>query len=175
MTRQHIRVVGLLAIAVAAWTAQVSGQFGAKNGQWRSYAGDSGSTKYTPLDQITRENVSNLRIAWRRPAVDPSLTARDPSLRFSNNFRATPLMVDGVLYSPNGIGLTEAFHPGTGKTLWVQEPFPDEPAQGLRGDSARGVTEWSDGNERRLFVVRGEYLIALDARTGKPLTAFGDN
>ena len=84
-------------------------------------------------------------------------------------------MIDGVLYSPNGIGLVEAFHPGTGKTLWVQEPFPDEPAQGLRGDSARGVSQGSDGNQRRLFVIRGEYLIALDARTGKPVTSFGDN
>ena len=61
-------------------------------------------------------------------------------------------MIGGVLYSPNGIGLVEAFHPGTGKTLWVQEPFPDEPGQGLRGDSARGVAYWSDGSDRRLFV-----------------------
>src|SRR5438128_8753322 len=106
MTRQPTRVVGLftiaIAVAVAVWTVQVSAQYGTKNGQWRSYAGDSGSTKYAPLDQITRENVSNLRIVWRRPAVDPSLAARDPSLRFSNNFRSTPLMVNGVLYSPTG-------------------------------------------------------------------------
>ncbi|PYR87606.1 MAG: hypothetical protein DMF84_31195, partial [Acidobacteria bacterium] len=90
------------------------------------------------------------------------------------NFRATPLMIDGVLYSPNAIGLVEAFHPGTGKTIWVQEPFRDEPGQGLRGDSTRGVTYWTDGAERRLFLVRGEYLIALDPRTGKLLTSFGD-
>jgi quinoprotein glucose dehydrogenase len=170
MTRQHIRVVGLLAIAVAAWTAQVSGQFGAKNGQWRSYAGDSGSTKYTPLDQITRENVSNLRIAWRRPAVDPSLTARDPSLRFSNNFRATPLMVNGVLYSPNGIGLTEAFNPATGTTIWVQEPIESKE---LRGDSTRGVAYWTDGKDERILVQRGEYLYALNAKTGKTYPDFG--
>ena len=76
-------------------------------------------------------------------------------------------MIDGVLYSPNGIGLVEAFHPGTGKTLWVQQPFRRRAGRGLRGDSTRGVAYWTDGSERRLFVIRGEYLIALDPRTGK--------
>src|SRR5206468_6245956 len=138
-------------------------------GEWTRYGGDPGSTKYAPLDQIDKSNVSQLRIAWQRPAVDSSISTRVPEFSYSHNFRATPLMIDGVLYSPNGIGLVEAFHPGTGKTLWVQEPFPDEPGQGLRGDSARGVTYWSDGTQRRLYLVRGEYLIALDARTGKPV------
>jgi quinoprotein glucose dehydrogenase len=162
-------------LGIVLATAFGAAQQGTRGGEWTRYGGDSGSTKYAPLDQINKGNVSQLRVAWRRPAVDASISSRVPDFSYSNNFRATPLMIDGVLYSPNGIGLVEAFHPGTGKTLWVQEPFPDEPVQGLRGDSARGVTEWSDGNERRLFVVRGEYLIALDARTGKPLTSFGDN
>ena len=83
-------------------------------------------------------------------------------------------MISGVLYSPNGVGLVEAFHPGTGKTLWVQEPFADQGPAGFRGTSARGVVPWADGSDRRLFVVRGEYLIALDVATGKPVTAFGE-
>ena len=164
-----------VSLGVVLATAVGAAQQGARGGQWASYGGDSGSTKYAPLDQINKGNVSQLRVAWRRPAVDTSISSKFPDLTHSNNFRATPVMIDGVLYSPNGIGLVEAFHPGTGKTLWVQEPFPDEPAQGLRGDSARGVSPWSDGNQRRLFVIRGEYLIALDARTGKPVTSFGDN
>jgi quinoprotein glucose dehydrogenase len=165
-------LVGLVVIlAMSSGAAQQ----GTRGGEWTRYGGDPGSTKYSPVDQINKGNVSQLRVAWRRPAVDPSISSKVPDFSHSNNFRATPLMIDGVLYSPNGIGLVEAFNPGTGKTLWVQEPFPDEPAQGLRGDSERGVTYWSDGTERRLFVVRGEYLIALDARTGKPQTAFGDN
>ena len=124
--------------------------------------------------RINKDNVSRLRIAWRRPAVDPSISSKVPDFSYSGNFRATPLMIGGVLYSPNGIGLVEAFHPGTGKTLWVQEPFPDEGAQGLRGDSSRGVAYWADGIDRRLFVIRGEYLIALDPATGKPVAAFGE-
>ena len=68
------------------------------NGEWRSYSGDPGSTKYAPLDQINRANVKSLRIAWRRPAVDPLLSGKDPKLQIPNNFRATPLMIGGVLY-----------------------------------------------------------------------------
>src|SRR5437764_109725 len=159
-------------LAIVLATALGAAQHGTRGGEWTRYGGDPGSTKYAPLDQINKDNVSQLRVAWRRPAVDSSITAKAVDFSYSNNFRATPLMIDGVLYSPNGIGLIEAFHPETGKTLWVQTPFPDEPAQGLRGDSARGVAQRSDGNERRLFAVRGEYLIALDTRTRKPVTAF---
>ncbi|MEQ1908441.1 MAG: pyrroloquinoline quinone-dependent dehydrogenase, partial [Vicinamibacterales bacterium] len=164
----------LVGVAIVVCTALGSAQQGARSGEWTRYGGDSGMTKYAPLDQINRTNISQLRLAWRRPSVDASVMSKAPDLSYSNNFRATPLMIGGVLYSPNGIGLVEAFHPGTGKTLWVQQPFPDEPAQGLRGDSARGVAFWSDGGSRRLFVIRGEYLIALDLATGAPLNSFGE-
>ena len=161
--------VALLMGAVVAWAQQ-----GARGGEWARYGADAGTTKYAPLDQVDKQNVSRLRIAWQRPAVDPSITTRVPDLTYSGNFRATPVMIGGVLYSPNGVGLVEAFHPGTGKTLWVQEPFADQGPAGFRGTSARGVVPWADGSDRRLFVVRGEYLIALDVATGKPVTAFGD-
>jgi quinoprotein glucose dehydrogenase len=164
----------LVGVAIVLGTAVAAAQQGARGGEWTRYGGDAGTTKYAPLDQINKDNVSRLRVAWRRPAVDANVSSRVPDFSYSNNFRATPLMTGGLLYSPNGIGLVEAFHPGTGKTLWVQEPFPDDPGQGLRGDSARGVAYWTDGTERRLFVIRGEYLIALDPGTGKPLTTFGE-
>ena len=163
-----IAIVVLMGAAVA-WAQQ-----GARGGEWARYGADAGTTKYAPLDQIDKQNVSRLRIAWQRPAVDPSITARVPDLNYSGNFRATPVMIGGVLYSPNGVGLVEAFHPGTGKTLWVQEPFADQGPAGFRGTSARGIAPWADGSDRRLFVVRGEYLIALDAATGKPVTGFGE-
>ena len=168
------RVSVWVGLAIVAATTVGTAQQGARGGQWRSHSGDLGSTKYAPLDQIARDNVSRLRIAWRRPAVDGSLTDKAPDLSFSNDFRATPLMIDGVLYSPNGIGLVEAFHPGTGKTLWVQQPFPDDATRGLRGDSTRSVAYWTDRDERRLFVIRGENLIALDPANGRPVTTWGD-
>lgn len=64
-------------------------QKGAVGGEWRAHSGDLGSTKYAPLDQITRDNVARLRIAWRRPSVDVSLRNRMPPDRtFSGEFRA---------------------------------------------------------------------------------------
>jgi quinoprotein glucose dehydrogenase len=162
-------------VAVLLGTAVLAAQQGARGGEWTRYGADAGTTKYSPLDQINKDNVSQLRVAWRRPGVDPSISSKaGADFSYSGNFRATPLMIGGVLYSPNGIGLVEAFHPGTGGTIWVQDPFPDEGAQGLRGDSSRGVTYWAEGTEKRLFVVRGEYLIALDPASGKPVTAFGE-
>ena len=161
-------------LGIVATTGIGLAQQGTAQGEWTRYGGDPGSTKYAPLDQINKTNVSGLRIAWRRPAVDPSISSRVPGFSYSTNFRSTPLMIGGVLYSPNGIGLVEAFNPATGRTIWVQQPFPDEPAQGLRGDSTRGVTYWTDGTERRLYVVRGEYLIALDLRSGQPIPSFGE-
>jgi quinoprotein glucose dehydrogenase len=171
MTVRSILIGG----AVVLGTAVLVAQQGTGGGQWPRHWGDAGATKYSPLDQINSSNVSQLRIAWRRPGVDASITAKAPDVAYASNFRPTPLMIDGVLYSPNAIGLVEAFHPGTGKTIWVQEPFADEGAQAYRGDSSRGAAYWTDGKERRLFVIRGEYLIALDARTGQPLAQFGQS
>src|SRR4029453_1176112 len=174
MSRTDFRCVVLRVISVVAGAAAIIvclvipliAQRGATGGEWRSHGGDPASTKYAPLDQITKANVSQLRIAWRRPAVDPSLARDMPNFSFSHDFRATPLMVGGVLYSSNGVGLVEAFNPGTGATLWGQQPFSDEPERGVRGNSTRGIAYWSADNDRRLFVIRGEFLIALDPGTG---------
>ncbi len=167
------RTLAAVGVALAVGGTLASAQQGARGGEWLRYGGDAGTTRYAALDQINKDNVGRLRVAWRRAAVDPAISSRVPDFSSSGNFRVTPLMFGGVLYAPNGVGLVEAFHPGTGRTMWVQEPFPDEGAQGLRGDSSRGVTYWANGGDRRLFVVRGEHLIALDPATGKPVPAFG--
>ena len=139
MSTRSFKLAGV-GMAVLMGAAVAWAQQGARGGEWARYGADAGITKYAPLDQIDKQNVSRLRIAWQRPAVDPSVTARVPDLSYSGNFRATPVMIGGVLYSPNGVGLVEAFHPGTGKTLWVQEPFADQGPAGFRGTSSRGIT-----------------------------------
>ena len=159
----------LLVIVMSSATA-VSAQ--TRDGEWRAYSGDPGSTKYSPLDQIDKTNVTTLRVAWRRPAIDPGLIKRYGAPQISNNFRATPLMINGVLYSPNAVGLVEAFEAGSGRTIWIQEPPPGR--DGLRGDSTRGLSYWRNGDDERLFVQRGESLIALNARTGRPYSDFGE-
>ena len=58
-------------LAFVSVVTHPAAQSGARGGEWRWHGGDPGSTKYAPLDQINKDNVSTLRIAWRRPAVDP--------------------------------------------------------------------------------------------------------
>src|SRR6185503_10893930 len=141
-----------------------------KSGEWRFYSGDNGSTKYSPLDQINKSNVASLKIAWRRPQIEPSLL-KGATIRPLNNFRSTPIMVDGVVYASNGIGLAEAFDPETGKTLWVQDPSGD----GLRGSANRGVAYWGQGADARVITFRGPYLYALNPKTGERISTFGSN
>ena len=139
----------LLACAVGAsllYVSATSAQHGAVGGEWREYSGDSGASKYSPLDQIDRTNVARLRIAWRRPALDAAVLAQSPRLRAASTFRSTPLMVGGVLYASNGVGFVEAFDAGTGKTLWVEPPLDDGPT-GYRGASTRGIGYWQSGND----------------------------
>ncbi|MBL4821764.1 MAG: PQQ-binding-like beta-propeller repeat protein [Gammaproteobacteria bacterium] len=149
-------------------------QFGASNGDWQAYGADQGATKYTPLSRIDATNVNDLRVVWRRPSLDPYYLALNPEQRSSRNYVAAPVIAGGRAYIPNSVGLVEAFDPGTGETLWVQEPIGG--AEGLRGGTAtRGVAYWSEGAEARVLVQRSTYLYALDPETGKPIPGFGDN
>jgi len=177
MDRRVLLTAGLAALLLASaiGCSRQGSSSGFTDVEWRAYAGDRGSTKYAPLDQINKDNVAQLQIAWRRPAVDSSFVQKKPDVYVPRDFRATPLMINGTLFSPNGIGLVEAFQPATGRTIWVQQPFADEREQGLAGDSTRSVAYWTDGSEGRIFVIRGEYLIALDPNTGQPITSWGDS
>ncbi|MBT6057734.1 MAG: PQQ-binding-like beta-propeller repeat protein, partial [Gammaproteobacteria bacterium] len=107
-----------------------------------------------------------------RPALDQYYTDLNPDQRFSANLIAAPIVKNGVGYYPNGVGLVEAFNPGTGETIWVQEPPGG--ADGLPGAPTRGVAYWSEGEDRRILVQRGTYLYALNADTGESILSFGN-
>ncbi len=141
---------------------------------WPYWGGTKAFNRYSPADQINASNVSELEVAWRRPAVDRSITSAYPRLRVSGNLRATPIYVDGVLYLSNGIGLATAIDPSSGDTLWIQSP-DEETFENIRGTGTRGVEYWTNGSEERLFSVRQGKLYALDADTGNKIEAFGDD
>jgi quinoprotein glucose dehydrogenase len=164
-------LVLLLALSLTS-PSQLFAQTGAIDGEWQAYGGDIGSTKYTPLDQIDASNIDQLQIAWRRPALDSFYTDLNPNQRFSNNYVAAAIINDGIAYIPNGVGLVEAFNPGTGETLWVQQPPGG--LEGLPGAPTRGAAFWSDGDNTRVFSQRGTYLYALDAKTGEADADFGN-
>src|SRR5262245_38487250 len=90
-------------------------------GEWRVYASDAASSKYSPLTQIDASNVSKLRVTWRWSSVDNDLMKRRPDLKPGPN-ESTPLMVGGVLYTSTGLGQVAALAAATGKRLWVHNP-----------------------------------------------------
>ena len=165
----YVRSVSIAALFVAA-SVLLSGQTGVTNGEWPHWGGDLASTKYSPLDQINRDNVKNLRVAWRWKSEN-----HGPRPQF--NMEATPLMVGGVLYTtagfrPNVVAIDAA----TGETLWVYR-F-DEAERGDRAPRSvsRGVEHWTDGKQSRIILItRGYQLVSLDAKTGIPDPAFGKN
>src|SRR5438477_2741969 len=135
-------------------------------GEWRSYSGDNGSTRYAPLDQITRENVKDLQVAW--------------SWKFDNfgggTSETTPLMVNGVLYFTVGPRRNVvAVNPGTGETLWTWRADEGERFEKAPRKVGRGVAYWTDGTNARIITVTpGFQLFALDAKTGIPVHDFGN-
>jgi glucose dehydrogenase len=144
--------------------------------EWRYFGGDKAFTRYSPLDQINRDNVRNLRIVWRRPAVSDELTQAFPDLRVNSYLRSTPIIIDGRLYTQNAHGLVVAFDGESGKTVWEQEMFA-RTREEADGSATRGVDYWrggADNADKRVFAIRGEYLYALNAETGKPVPGFGD-
>src|SRR5438477_3728543 len=158
-----------ISCVILAATAPVLGQTGAKNGEWPTYGGDLGHTRYAPLDQITAANFDKLEIAWRFKT--DSLGPRP-----EYQFESTPLMVKGIVYSTAGTRrAVVALDAATGELLWVHgEHEGERGAAAPRQLSGRGLAYWSDGREERIvYVTPGYRLIALDAKTGVPIPSFG--
>ena len=158
-------MIGLLGAAPAPWATSTLKAY--DPGTWAFWGGDSGQTRYAPLDQINAKTVSRLKIAWR-------WTAENSGGAASNNYKSTPLMIDGVLYVPWLNHGAAAIDAGTGKTIWTFEPQPIDIGGGAPTLAPRSLAYWTDGKEKRLFhnSLDGR-IIAIDAKTGKPAPGFG--
>jgi quinoprotein glucose dehydrogenase len=144
---------------------------------WPQYGRNQEGTRYTPLDQINRDNVAYLRKAWEYHTGDFSDGSDG---RPETTFQATPILVDGVLYLATVYGRVIALNPETGAELWNYDPRIDATVK--RGEYAnRGVTYWRAADpvqgracERRILVATVDArLIALDAARGTPCPDFG--
>ena len=155
-------------------TRPASAQQGAST-EWRAYGGQPEGTKYSPLDQIDAGNVNDLRIAWRWRSVDYDLVDDNPDLRFNHTLLGTPLKVGDQLLMSTNLGQAAGIDPATGETLWSYRAL-DDGAGRPRGGSTRGVGYWHDPglDDERIFLVSGERLVALDAKTGNPIREFGE-
>lgn len=126
--------------------------------EWKEYLGGPDRNHYSTLNQITPENVSNLKVAWTYSTPD------------SGQMQVNPIIVDGVLYGVTSSVQAFALDAATGKEIWM---FGDK----LKNfaSTSRGVAYWSEGNDKRILHTIGQNLYAIDATTGKPIPTFGDN
>jgi quinoprotein glucose dehydrogenase len=151
---------------------------GRPEGDWPFYGHDAGGMRYSPLAQITRQNVPSLAVAWTFHTGDVSAGGNGVQ---RSGFEATPLAVDGTLYLTTGFNRVIALDPETGAQRWSFDPLVDR--QGDYGDGLinRGAATWLDEERaagaacrRRVFeATQDARLIALDAATGSPCADFG--
>src|ERR1700749_1726011 len=158
----------------AAMAALVTGGALAQTGEnvdWPSYGADLAASHYRPLDQINASNFSKLEVVWRFKTDN---IGNRPEFKLEG----TPLEVGGVVYttagSRRGVIALDAV---TGELLWGHgEHEGARGGSGPRQLSGRGLSYWTDGREARiLYVTPGYRLVALDARTGRPVEGFGEH
>lgn len=156
-------------VAVAVLTAGLSFSSGAQeprtargDADWPMYRRDLAGTGYSPLQQINLQNVANLAPSW-------TFRIQSNTGGANVNSQATPIVIDGVMYFP-GRDRVEALEADTGKEIWQAPVTGGAP-------SRRGVAYWPGEGSMppRIFVMAGRRLIALDAKTGATVSAFGQN
>jgi quinoprotein glucose dehydrogenase len=151
---------GLGAVFALAMFAGAEAKPSIPDGDWRTINRDLASTRYSPLGDINRSNVSTLAVAWSYP------------LKGYNT--APPLVVDGVMYLPAGSRIV-ALDADTGKEIWVHAEKAD-PEHPFNRVSTRGVGYWPGDKKTapRILVMIGSRMLALDAASGEVVTSFGE-
>ena len=166
-----ITKICVVALFVGMATVSMRGQWAPKVGEWATYGGDLANTRYSPLDQINASNFNKLQLAFR-------FKTENLGPRPEFQYQATPLMVNGRLFTTAGTRrAVVALDATTGEMQWMYSMN-----EGKRGEAAprqlsgRGLSYWSDGKEERvIYVTPGYMMVALDAKTGRPVPGFGTN
>ncbi|HLK65333.1 MAG TPA: PQQ-binding-like beta-propeller repeat protein [Bryobacteraceae bacterium] len=126
--------------------------------EWPVYGGNSEGTRYSPLRQINRGNVSRLRVAWTYDATNGG---------GRGGLQTQPIVVHGVVYGNTPGGLVIALDAATGKLAWSWDSKNS-------AQKVRGMTWWSGAGEERIFAGVGRYVYALNAKTGAVIPGFGN-
>jgi quinoprotein glucose dehydrogenase len=177
--------VGLLALAFAGCSRQVTVRSPtAPVEEWPTYGNDSGSSRYSPLTEITKANLKSLKVAWTYHTGDLSYantTWNGQKVWATSTFEATPLLVDGTLYIVTPFNRIIALDPETGREKWTFDPRIDR--IGYYGDAftCRGLATWVDRDRqpgelchRAIFVATQDgRLVAVDSEGRGPCPAFG--
>jgi quinoprotein glucose dehydrogenase len=145
---------------------------------WPYYGGDAGGSRYSPLSQIDRSDVAELKVAWEYHTGDVSDGSEN---RRKSAFETTPIVADGAMYFSTPFNRVVALDPETGREKWSFDPKIDLHAGYSEGLVNRGVALWidaaraeGDACRRRVFLATIDArLFALDASSGQPCADFG--
>ncbi|MBI3664614.1 MAG: pyrroloquinoline quinone-dependent dehydrogenase [Acidobacteria bacterium] len=154
--------------------------------EWPTYGNDPGSSRYSPLAEITKENVRQLKIAWTYRTGDISDGSgawNGQRVRTRSTFEATPLFIDGALYVATPFNRIIALDPETGQEKWAFDPRINRIGDYGDGFTCRGLATWVDPERqagetcrRRIYeATQDGRLIAVDAASGQPCSGFGAN
>lgn len=154
--------------------------FSGPTSQWSSYGGNQHSNRYSTLNQINRDNVERLQVAWTHNSGDYSNGSDDWAY---TSLQVTPIVANNTLYYCSPFGRVFALNPNSGEELWAFDPEVQNKRGGYYPAVCRGVSFWQDTradqsppgpcNKRILYGTRDAELIALDADTGTPCEDFG--
>ena len=142
--------------------------------EWRSYLGDKGFSHFSALSQIDTSNVSRLQEVWRYDAGGASENG-------ATQMQCSAIVIEGILYCTSPLLHLFALNAATGEELWRFNPSSDF---GLLPNPNRGVAYWQDYSDDataapegvpRILFTAGSFLYAINARTGKPILAFGND
>lgn len=147
------------------------------DGEWHQYGRTQYGQRYSPLTQITPENVAKLELAWQYRTGD----VRQPQDVTETTYQVTPLKIEDTLYlcTPHNIAI--ALDADTGKEKWRYNPEVSANTQ-RQHQTCRGVTYWKDQSvaagqacyERVYLPTSDAHLIALDAKTGLICESFAE-
>ena len=180
-TRMATKFCRLPVLVLAVWTGTCTPPAAPSHGDgdWPAYGGDAGGSKFSPLDQITPDNVGSLEVAWawetgEKPIPGPIAPIRGQEVR-PGNFETTPVAFNDTLYFTTPYNRVIALDGSTGETIWDYDPRTVEWGQPPNGTGFvhRGIAVWSGTEGRRVFLNTRWRLIALDGATGEPIESFG--
>jgi quinoprotein glucose dehydrogenase len=141
---------------------------------WKYYNGTPGALKYSSLKEIDTLNISSLQPIWTYQTGDADTAAK-------SQIQTNPIVINDVLYGISPQLKLFALKAENGKNIWVFDPTkewkngPADRASFHNMINARGLCYWTDNKgEERLFYTVGSFTIAIDAKTGKPVTSFGE-
>jgi glucose dehydrogenase len=179
---QHLAIALISIASIAANAQTIPGALpdsaaALRRGEWAAYAGTYAAARYSPLTQIDAKNATHPGVVWRWKSPDHAIKDGNPKVGPTRTNESTPVMVGGTLYTSTSLSQVAAIDAATGETKWVFDPKVYENGLGIPANNGwlhRGVAYWRSGDDERVVILTAfAHMIALDARTGKPVPTFG--